>query len=293
MKVRFAELTVEAKTPRLLTRATPVARFHREDGAPLLVDLGRVTPFGDVAERLAVARFEVRLELLYGACEIVNEAPLAQDGRLDLGGRFAVRSEDADRPGWSLAGFDTVRRVDLKILKHVVGGGEEDPGWARKYWSNRLGIDVDEGAVAATLEAEGCVDWRAAASGDPDEEAPFSPYHGLGDLAFARCVRALAPLRERWLERVARAVRTTACMETARHAHVGTEAAEVMHFLDDAGVVAIAKGPRSRLHLRTSFGVLRSGEERLSARALRKRYAKAVDGAVSAPAIHVEQRWGL
>lgn len=293
MKVRFVELTVPARTPRLLAATTPVAKFEGEGGATLTVDLAHVTPFTDVAQRLAIAGLGIRLELLYGACEAVKEAPLVDDGRLDLAHRFAVRSDDEDQPGWTLAGFETVRRVDLKILKHVIGGGEDDPTWARAYWSERLGTAVDENAVAAALEAEGCFGWRAAVSGDPEEEAPFGPYHGLDEMAFARCVRALAPLRERWLERVTRAVRAAARMDTARHAHVGTEASEVMHFLDDAAIVAIANGPRARMKLLTSFGVLRSGETGLPARALRKRYAKVVEDSVSEPAVHLAERWGL
>lgn len=281
MRVRFVDLTPEAIAPRALTSATPVASFEVEGHGLATVLAGQVTLFRDVPFLFLAPR--TREQFLLGLCSEVRHALWAdpQARLLDLARRFLV-VPDRDEPTWRILGFSSIQNVDLHLIKHVLGVGRAEPGGVER-WSDLFGMTVNKGGLLEELEKLGCVAWkRLAEEPDPEVERPISLYKELSQMARARCIRLLAPLREHYMELACEVARATAPIRQARHIHLGTEQRAVMHFLDDRGFTVVAKGERMDLSVCTAFSALVGGETALGPLTLRRRLARVLGEAEAA-----------
>jgi hypothetical protein len=269
MKVRFVELLDGQHTLRLLGRNTPVARFEVEDGFAQ-VHAGAVHAFTDLQFLLWSA--PLREKVLMSLCSHVEEAEWADPKArtLDLAGRFTFGLEQDVRP-WRVRGFTRLQTCDLKIIKHVLGVGSRDPESSVAWWEETLGRHIEPGEYLSALEEAGCHEWKQLRlDRDPSVDPPIRLYGPLSNTAQAECVRILAPLREGFQRTVFEAIRSTASGPGARHAHSREPGEEVMHFLDDRGLMVVARGPADGLSLVTAYDAHSEGERTLGARTLER-----------------------
>jgi len=290
MRVRFQRLLPDVLLATTPHPGTPAAEYKVSGAGRAQVLLQDVHPFVDLplhhwprAEREAA---------LLGLCESVREAPWKGDARhglLDLATRFSA-GPDRDVPSWRVAGFESIGRVDLKVVAHVLGRGEHDPERAVDWWTRRLGVQIDPAVLCKRLSQAGCTAWERVAPG------PGVPdlYAGVRRLPLARSLRVLAPLREGYMLAVRDAVTRCGELARARHTHMGTAADSLMHFLDDDGLYVVARGDRRGLEVATSFGALAGGEVVLGPLTRRKRWARVVQDLALRPrgaTIHSPLSW--
>ncbi len=273
MKVRFLELLPGQHGLRLLAKQTPVARFEVDDGEAQVL-AGDVHPFKDLSFLLWSSPLrEIMLTALFAGIEEADWAD-RQARTLNLAGRFVVESNRDVRP-WRVLGFTHLQTCDLKIIKHVLGVGSEEPEASVAWWARTLGQSIEPREFLDALEAVGCVEWkRLEDDRDAESDVPIRLYQSLSSRAQAECVRILAPLRESFQRAVYAAIRHTAFEREARHVHLRTSGEEWMYFLDDRGLLVVTRGPAEALSCVTAFDAHVAGEQWLGERTLTRWWNK-------------------
>ncbi|WP_375767767.1 hypothetical protein NR798_39775 [Archangium gephyra] len=267
MKIRFVELLPEQHALRLLGKKTPVARFEVEDGFAQVL-AGSVHAFTDL--QFFQWSAPLREKVLTALCAGVEEAQWENEEArtLSLAGRFAVSVESDARP-WRVQGFTHLQTCDLKIIKHVLGVGSWDPEASVVWWAKTLGRNIEPGEFLSALEKVGCGEWKQLLQDrDPNANPPIRLYQALSAPARAECVRILAPLREGFQRAVYEALLQTSSGPGARHAHSREAGEDVMHFLDDRGLLVVARGQANNLSLVTAYDAHAEGEHQLGPKTL-------------------------
>jgi hypothetical protein len=290
MKIRFVGLLPEHQQRIVLADTEPVARFELEAGGDARVLARDIHPYSDLDVRLW--RPELRESVFTALCAQVEEAGWADEEKrtLDLASRFTVSSDRDVRP-WNVRGFTHLQTCDLKLIKHVLGEGSRDPRKSVEWWSRLLGVSIEPEPLLKELNEVGCVDWQFLRANRDANDSPIRLYRSLSRPAQAKCIRLLSPLREAYLRAVHQAILTTSMEQDARHVHLDTAAEETMHFLDDRGLLVIAKGSNSTLTIATSFDAHVDGEDHLGPRTLGLRRAKALEEGRGHALFHTPQNW--
>ena len=275
MRIQFIELTPEARAAGMLPPDAPAARFSVDGGETRVALAGRISPFTDVRFRHWPAT--LRSRVLEALCRNVRTCGLAEDGEtLDVAGRFEFRPE-RDEPQWRLQGFGHLATVDLKVIKHVLGVGADDPEHSVGWWSRQLGLTIDAEDLLDRLERMGFTAWQGLrADNDPMVERCIRLYEGVSRGTLVGCMSLLSELRERYMEAVHKVVRDSGQIALARHTHLGTARREVMHLLDDRGILVVAKGSREKSVVATAFDCVVPDERDLGPRSLRRAWIKVV-----------------
>jgi hypothetical protein len=296
MRVRFVELLAGQHTLRLLGRNTPVARFEVQDGfAEVLA--GTVHPYSDL--RFLSWPAELREKVLLALCAGVEEAEWADPAArtLDLSGRFAFGMQSDSRP-WRVRGFTHLQTCDLKIIKHVLGVGSREPEASVAWWARTLGRHIEPREFLSALEAVDCREWmQLERDRDPSANPPIRLYQALSLPAQAECLRILAPLREGFQRAVLEAIRGTAAGPGTRHAHSQEAGEEMMHFLDDRGLLVVARGPADGLSIVSAYDAHSEGEGELGERTLSRWFhqlhtgQRATRKASSPVLFHTPENW--
>lgn len=287
--VRFSHVDDSVRTLRFIPAETVVAWF-RTATSTAGVRLCDLSAFRDVS--MGSIDRASRPILVSALCKYVTQAPLTAGGTLDLAARFHVEP-DHDDPMWRVTGFPWIETLDLKILKHVLGFGENEPQSARAMWRHLLEIDFDHEEIATRLAGFGC---EVRDTTRLQGEDRLAIHAGLSSAARVACIELLSELREAYMLVTRDAVASVAQGPDSRHLHYIEDGRHGMDFLDDRGLFVPVGGPETGyLSVRTCYDRLRGGECALGPATLEAAWARSAQMLASYTdfRVHTLDRWGV